>query len=254
MQVLSITKLLGWATLVGGALSAALAALLFLGPMLGFYEFGAHPAGPRTTGAVELPAPLVQQSSAPQRASLGTTRSTLGTLGTIPVRASDATVAPVAPVTRRAPRPRISLGSVTGPVTQGAALPPVALAPAPVITPAPVVQTPAPVADPAPVAAAAPTTSTPSRRPVTPSVTTSPDKQEAPARGPDTTAHDDAKAAREAARAQRKQDTAAPAGQQPDQSGAQDQGDAGERGSPDYDHDQGRGNGHARHDGKDWKD
>src|SRR4051812_39944597 len=57
--VISITRLLGWAALVGGGLSGTVAGLLFLGPMLGFYGFGDQSPGPRSSGALELPAALV---------------------------------------------------------------------------------------------------------------------------------------------------------------------------------------------------
>lgn len=64
VQVLPLTKIVGWGTLVGGALAGTLATLLVLGPMLGFHDWYRQGPGPRTSGVVELPAAFVARPAA----------------------------------------------------------------------------------------------------------------------------------------------------------------------------------------------
>lgn len=285
-----MTKLLGWAALVGGGLSGAVAGLLFLGPMLGFYEFGAHPPGPRTTGAVELPAPLVQRTpdtgSRPARALT----SPLGTFGVVAPATATAGGTVAAPLTPAVRGPRQALGDSVDPVTTGSsqapapapATQPVAPAPATIAPVAPV--TAAPVAPAAPATTTSPTPSaaqpTTGKRPTTAAAVAQDEDdgsaQDAPVRGSET--RDEDRAAREAAREQRRTEhaaikaarqhappvaapepapapvTAAEAG---DEDGhEQDAGAGWEHGRSDdeADHDhEGRGNGHAKHDEKDFR-
>jgi hypothetical protein len=55
VEVFSMRRLLGWSAMVGGTLAGAAAALLLLGPALGFYPWSPASPGARTTGSVDLP-------------------------------------------------------------------------------------------------------------------------------------------------------------------------------------------------------
>lgn len=261
-----MTRLVGWATLVGGALSGAVAGLLLLGPMLGFYPLGAHSPGPRTTGAVELPAALVQRT-AQQPARPAPARSPVGA-ATIGVRSL--AVAPASAPAVRAPR--VGLGNRPVSVDSGP--------PAPVVTPQPAAGTPvvaAPVvsapAAPAPVVsepvAATPAAAAPvvAQRPVTTTFTASSvtDEQTSQHAAREQTSHDAAreqrhashdalKAALQTARAEIPAPEAATG--QDDGAENEQKSHAWERDGSDDDHadDQDRGHGHATHDGEHSED
>lgn len=269
MRVLSLPRLIGWAGLVGAGLSGIVAGLLFLGPMLGFYDFGSHDPGPRTTGSVDLPAALIRDVANERPAALQGLGAPIGTITfgsgavtkiapapstfTPTANGGGARRAPVVPISGTA-APRPSRGSTTPAVPA-----------APVATPA------APVATPAPtqVAAVAPT----------PAVTVARPQGQSQSKGKDANSNsftadssnrgepaisasdvaDDRKAVREAAKAERnaaKDERRAERDAPPVVEGdAQQDGSVWEHGSDDHDHDHGRGNDHhSEHGGKDKRD
>src|SRR5205823_1140181 len=101
MEVLPIRQLARWAAAIGGALSAAAVALLFLGPALGLPGWYTAPPG-RDGAPMQLPA-----SPTPLRAAPGRPAAALGAtgLGTLPAALAPAAavalpVRAAAPVTR----------------------------------------------------------------------------------------------------------------------------------------------------------
>ncbi|MCW2990894.1 MAG: hypothetical protein JWM73_1488, partial [Solirubrobacterales bacterium] len=98
-----MTKVIGWAALVGGALSGALAGLLLLGPMLGFYGWDHSGPGARSSGSLALPAALEQARSPATRSPLTAPVGTLTLAGGGTVSA----FAPVSPGVSRSATPRL---------------------------------------------------------------------------------------------------------------------------------------------------
>lgn len=168
-------KLLGWAALMAGSLSGLTLTLLALGPALGFYPWSAAQPGPRSAGAVDLPAPVVDLSPLRRVAQPLDASTGLGTLVLSPARPQLSGAAPVTVRGRGNAAPRrgsltlVGQSDSSGPVTVAPAVPVAPVAPA---APAPVVEAPASTgSEPAPQLT---TTTEPATEPVTVAQTTSP--------------------------------------------------------------------------------
>jgi hypothetical protein len=162
VEVFSMRKLLGWAALMAGSLSGLTLTLLALGPALGFYPWSAAQPGPRSAGAVDLPAPVVDLSpvrrvAQPLDASTG--------LGTLVLSAARPQLSGITPATVRGrddvARRRGSLTLVggsdsSGPVTVAPTVPVTPVAPAVPVAETPVASEPEPAAQPTTTTESAP--------------------------------------------------------------------------------------------------
>lgn len=162
MEVLPVRRLFGLAGLVGGGLSATLAALLFLGPMLGFYGWSNVGLGPRSDGAIVLPAAEVRTAQV-SRATGGLSLTPLGALASVAVGATTV-------LTQQQPTFGGPTGSGNAPSQAGNLV----LGPATVLTPT------GTVAPPGPTTPAQPTTPAASQ-PTVPSTPAAPTQTQTPA-------------------------------------------------------------------------
>lgn len=272
MEVLPIRRLAGWAALVGGTLSGAAVALLFLAPVLGFYPLGSRDPGRLSAGSVNLPVAIEARSTQPAVAAiapLGRSAVALGPAVTaVPARRTSGAGAP-----GNGPRRGASSRPVSSPtpsIAPGVSTPAAPPPSTPVVPTAPAMPA-EPVAPPAPEEPPQP------QQPATGSGSKGGGKDKAAVGDPLTTgssvadpkeaakaareqakadarsARDEAKAAREAARAARHMTTTTPAVAQPPVAadtpavtGDQEQGTGNGHGNA-WGHNHDGGNGHGSH-------